>query len=100
QRPMTLTLFPYTTLFRSVTSKSATTKNQVKASTGLGRKKAAPKLTSGKKTVGSKKNVATKAKPTSSKGVSAKKPALKRTTTMKRSEEHTSELQSRENLVC
>lgn len=74
---------PSVTKKKTVTSKSATTKKQVKASTGLGRKKAAPKLTSGKKTVGSKKNVATKAKPTSSKGVSAKKPALKRTTTMK-----------------
>jgi hypothetical protein len=47
------------------------------------KKKAPPKLTSGKKTGSSKKTVATKAKPTSSKGASAKKTVLKKTTTKK-----------------
>ena len=74
---------PSVTKKKTVTFKSAATKKQVKASTALGKQKAAQKLTSGKKTVGSKKAVATKAKPTSSKGVSAKKPALKKTTTKK-----------------
>ena len=74
---------PSVTKKKTVTFKSAATKKQVKASTALGKQKAAQKLTSGKKTVGSKKTVATKAKPTSSKGVSAKKPALKKTTTKK-----------------
>lgn len=68
---------------KTVAPKSAATKKQVRASTALGKQKAAQKLTSGKKTVGSKKTVATKAKPTSSKGVSAKKPAMKKTITKK-----------------
>ena len=47
------------------------------------KKKASPKLTSGKKTVSFKKTVATKAKSTSSKGATGKKTVLKKTTTKK-----------------
>src|SRR5690606_41669451 len=83
-RPPAPTLSPYTTLFRSKKEPAAKKTAVKKAPAKKAVKKAAKKAT--KKTAGKV------AKKTVKKTVAAVEPV--------RSEEHTSELQSRENLVC
>src|SRR2546428_7974369 len=76
RRPPRSTLFPYTTLFRSIASEP---REPEKAGKAEGKKAAPP--------------------PTSEAEV-AKALGVKKSDTVRRSEEHTSELQSRSDLVC
>src|SRR2546422_6558304 len=82
RRPPRSTLFPYTTLFRS------TQKPQIKFQTQ-------PILSGHRSATGRKKT--TKA---GRKGFISERPAVARSDRIGRSEEHTSELQSRLHLVC
>src|SRR5690606_41980446 len=89
RRPPRPTLFPYTTLFRS---------SPVKPATRTFGRSAVAVSSMPRRSSGEKKRLLDTFTPAAT-ITSSKSPAARRTMS-RRSEEHTSELQSRENLVC
>src|SRR3712207_8185600 len=88
RRPPRSTLFPYTTLFRSRSARSAASDGDRSRNSGFAaiRRMASRRDQSGRRRVGSNRAAANRPRGTDS--------------TYARSEEHTSELQSRQYLVC
>src|SRR2546422_7877235 len=80
RRPPRSTLFPYTTLFRSGDNRGNSGENRRKKSDG--------------------KMASCRGRQVSPQGIPAQSPGLRLVATLRRSEEHTSELQSRLHLVC
>src|SRR3712207_8161970 len=101
RRPPRSTLFPYTTLFRSTIS-------EISASTGSSREYSLRKVSKEQSSPRWESLAPATSKSSASSGASAgsskkEKPAsssMKRLISHTRSEEHTSELQSRQYLVC
>src|SRR3712207_8168106 len=88
RRPPRSTLFPYTTLFRSCETMTASSLGRADRGTGTGWKRFGPA-----RVVGEARSLHTGS-------VRMRRPSSSSSTVVWRSEEHTSELQSRQYLVC
>src|SRR5690606_40974467 len=94
RRPPPPTLFPYTTLFRSCTRRAAL-RRSVDRSAGF-----CPIAPRARQTLLDGARAQQTCRSAESARIHRRAAARKRTSSLRRSEEHTSELQSRENLVC
>src|SRR5690606_40849599 len=100
QRPPVSTLFPYTTLFRSGVGRGAQSGVLIKNAEALERMEKVNTIVidkTGTLTEGRPKVTAVRTQPDH--GLETDE-LLRLAASLERSEEHTSELQSRENLVC
>src|SRR5690606_40890972 len=96
RRPPTSTLFPYTTLFRSPRVSSPRVPPHCKMPPGPSHRQISPPASCGP----SRRSANASRPPPSSALSAALTPSADGSPPRDRSEEHTSELQSRENLVC